>query len=181
LYWNKWKGRELVKTTRMITLTALFLSLLFGSAWASPMTFTDTYNPTDIYMMNGVTLRYRHNVLNDGFNPLTDTITSAVLSLYLYDDNDRRPETFRIRFDADPSTGPYTLEENVFTFSGDFNPLLDGILRVRLRGAAGDFFFGSSSLSVTADRKTEPVPVPATLLLLGSGLLGIAGIRKRFK
>jgi hypothetical protein len=42
----------------------------------------------------------------------------------------------------------------------------------------GTFKLDTATLNVTVDRTT--VPVPASLLLLGSGLLGIAGIRKRF-
>lgn len=37
------------------------------------------------------------------------------------------------------------------------------------------------SMYAWAVRPGAPIPVPGTLLLLGSGLLGIAGIRKRFK
>lgn len=39
---------------------------------------------------------------------------------------------------------------------------------------------GETYCQVTLTRSTQPVPEPATMLLLGSGLIGFAGLRKRF-
>jgi len=76
--------------------------------------------------------------------------------------------------------GSETYTGNVW---GELDIWQDGTLDVRVSSDFGDFYLASSVLTVNGDDGTEPAPVPepATLMLLGSGLIGLAGFRKKTK
>ncbi len=77
----------------------------------------------------------------------------------------------------------YTFTNGSETYTGNVWGTLDiwhdGTLNVLVSSDFGDFYLDSSTLTVNGDNGTAPVPEPATLLLLGSGLLGLAGFRKK--
>lgn len=58
-----------------------------------------------------------------------------------------------------------------------------GHLTVTVSSNYGDFYLASSTLTATGDdgtsNGTAPVPEPTTMLLMGSGLLGLAGFRRK--
>lgn len=66
------------------------------------------------------------------------------------------------------NTGDYQYGVNV-----DF--LADGVFQVKIASVYGDFYIDKSELNINYNA----VPEPGTMLLLGFGLLGLAGIRKR--
>jgi hypothetical protein len=63
----------------------------------------------------------------------------------------------------------YELVKGTRTVQGEINPL----------AGSWSFNFGSGAASVVYNAATAPVPVPAAVWLLGSALLGMAGISRR--
>jgi hypothetical protein len=77
------------KTTR--ALLGIALAAIFGSVSAAPITFTDIYNPTPDYLFDGTsgtaTLSFTHDIIDDGYNALTDAINDVSLVLRFKDES----------------------------------------------------------------------------------------------
>lgn len=181
-----------MKNLFVVLLGLCLIVGLVGGANAVPWTWTDTYADTNgpVYFSGAFgggidTYSYTHSILEEGFDPLQDLVISGSLDIDLFDDNDPLlPERVRINL-------PGLSVDTVYNFDVDLPDLglsvsawisvnLTGDLDVTLEQVWGDFFFGGSTFYASG-YEANPVPEPATMLLLASGLVGLAGFRRRLR
>ena len=146
-----------------------------------------------------LSLAYSYTI--PGFNPATDTLTSASLTLQFYDDTAKgdpgtngQPETVDITLDG-LLVGDEVTITDVSLASGPFSPSFDvrakladnGTLNIFLElgdnnAGNNDFFFAASRLVATGETggTTPPssAPEPATLALFG--FAAAVGLRRRW-
>jgi len=120
------------------------------------------------------------------FDPPADTILSGKLTLSLYDDDtDKKWNPFTWEFGGGiAESGEWdigAINTGSYEYDVDVNYLDDGKFVVKLFSlggllVGGDFGICESELEINY----KPVPEPATMMLVGLGLFGIAGVRRRF-
>lgn len=166
-----------MKVMRNLALGAVLLIGGTVTASASTISFTDTFNPADVYFnstggnctgnnasdtVSGYlfsacnSLTFTHTL--SGYNAGTDTLSAASLALTFYDDSSF-DGTEKVVVIADSYNHTYNL-----TSGGTSNisinvlaNLLDGVLNVSLSDSMGDFYFASSTLTASGTRADAPI------------------------
>ena len=185
------------------------VGLLAGGAMAVPMTWVDVVDPSpDIKIPPSYTLTHDISDSESGsFSSWwmggTDTISSFNFLVELYDDDVGTtkhygnwsytvPDSVEIGTAYTGSTGllgSYILHMGENSFGGDLSSnflatadlWIDGKINLTISSIVGDFYFDKSTLTVHGDNGAAPVPEPATMLLFGTGLAGLAAIGRRRK
>ncbi len=167
----------------LLTAVILATGIFIFAGKAAAYTWTDTYDPNpDTYLyLNPIS--FTHDITDSGFNPGEDTVNWAFIYLNFYDDDnvslgnpETRVEWVSINLDSHGDTS-YNLMNNPSVFSSvTASWLNDGKLNVVVTPANySDFYFASSTLTVNG---TQAAPEPATVSLLGLGMLGMLVRRK---
>ena len=143
----------------------------------SPLYFGSKWNPSAIQSHT-----YVHDITSGGFVVGSDTVSSYNLSIGLADDEDcdwfevawiNLPGTITDRFvEID-----YDDVELGFSLAGIAALNNFGQFNVTITRIFGDFWLNGSVLTATG--VSSQVPLPGAALLLGSGLLGLIGLRRR--
>ena len=113
--------------------------------------------------------------------PAGEIVHSATLKLTFDDDQDG-PEWGRLFLSRDKGNTWNTIESRLWIDPGTYNwdvlsYLDNGSLWAKVMGYGNgaDFFFDKSVLEL----HTKPVPIPGAIWLLGAGVLGLVGLRRK--
>ena len=189
-----WKGNAVKKLATILFGMAMIVFLV-EVAPAMPITFTNTtsfgaggtapaedlnsYGVGDVNRLDGfldfVSWTHHYN-----FTPPAENVVSGSLKLYLRDDNDYNFE-FGIGRAEDGTWDIGEVDTASYSYDVTASFLGDGAFSVILISLGGDFFIDRSELTITYNPAppADPVPEPATMLLLGTGLLGMVAVRRK--
>ena len=147
-------------------------------------TWTDSITANIFFSHVGQTYTFTNNITDDGFDVGKDKVLSGQLSLNLRDDYDKWFELVWISLPGPDALVEVNYTNVVLGLSLQGIAMLNsyGKLTYTLVDVLGDFMFNGSTLTAygeKADPGSNPVPEPATIFLMGSGLLGLGLVLKK--
>ena len=176
-----------MKNILLAVVSAVCLFAVTGIAQAVP--YADVINYSQLMTM-GSSHTYNFNLNNDvlvtGDIGPEDLINSAALGINFTDDEpDANLWSYEVALTiADSSIYLTEVQTQQFLANVLSQVQADHTLNVTVISLAGDFGLGDASLSGDyTDRpvvSASPVPEAATIVLLGMGVLGMVGLRRRF-
>jgi hypothetical protein len=182
-----------MKTIKIFTVLTFLVIFSAGIAAAELYTWTDVIDwDPDRYIEPRQSFSYTHDITDgqDGFSGYLmggdDIIWDYSITVSLYDDE--KNDFFEIASIDQPGLigdgfydFHYDNQEFGWSLMGLFSLNRTGELDVNINSWSGDFFFDQSVFVATGDNGSDlaPVPEPATIILFGSGLLGVATIGRK--
>ena len=171
----------------MQLIKSLLIGVTFAGAMsvanATPITWVDAIDfMPDRYIAPHASSSYTHDIRDDGYSSLSDWVLGYSLSVNLYDDGDQALEVALI--DTPGLVGDKVFfdltgqELGGWSLAGFAQLELSGLYDVTISSLDGDFFLGSSTLTVRGDRP-HTVPEPGSLALVGLALAGAALASRR--
>ena len=176
-----------MKTTIRTSLLAITLAFTHSSIVSATTTYTDEYDAGGIklgstFWNQTETNAWTFDITDDGYNPATEDISSATVSLNLRDDagyflNYDLFWEFAQLSSSGTLIGAWEVDSGakaltITSLAGLSNT---GILSMTLEATLGDFYFEQATLTAKA---ASAVPGPAAMWLFGSGLLSLAGFAR---